>query len=648
MKKCFIILLICYLASPLFALAQKDETAMTVVGIDGRIELPGHLSTHTKSGKVPLAYSQHIDGLAITGSVELQEEDGYAVVTLEDQEGREYLVCETYYPMVSKPENSFSKMAQESAYLNSVVPRQLNLYICNATLHLSDIEVKNSSSKSSFSQETCDNVRKMQERELIARINASNKERQQLWFAGETSVSNMPYESRKKRFGASAPCQYGFEYYKGGVFAFPSSGLNTSQTQLYDLFDPHPIVDEFDWRERHGKTFWNTQVKNQGPTRTCWAFSANAAIESYLNIYFNRQLDYDLSEQNLVSCIDNDNLTIHKRYANGGHSGYALQYAIDYGVIDEQSFPLQGEIPCSYNSYQELVTISSFSIIPSTQSSLTDYQALSQLDKFEMRKAIIQAPIVVGYIGGLINHAVSCVGFHKLKLGDSFKDSDTGITYHITSPSGYYGRCYWIIKNSWGEDWGEHGYGNIILESSRICAYKITGPISCNNYSARDRLATDEDHDGYYVWGCGSKPLSLPAWVPDLQDGDDSDSSIGEMDEYGFCDTLYNQRVSLWNINYPFVLDHFEEEPCYNININDGGALLVWNNSLLMGRNSTITVKNGGRLIVANAMIDNANIIVEPGGGLLVDGGIIKLRQDGKCIAQEGAILNIVEGGIRY
>lgn len=620
---------------------------MTVVGIDGRIEIPGYLTTHTKSGKVPLAYSQHIDGLAITGSVELQEEDGYAVVTLEDQEGKEYLVSETYLPMVSKLENSLSKMAQESAYLNSVVPRQLNLYICNATLHLSDIEVKNSSSKSSFSQEACDNVRKMQEHELIARINTSNKERQQLWFAGETSVSNMPYESRKRRFGASAPCQYGFEYYKGGVFAFPNSGRNNSQAQLDDLFDPYPMVDEFDWRERHGKTFWNTEVKNQGGSGTCWAFSTNAAIESYLNIYFNRQIDYDLSEQNLISCIDNDGLTINERYTSGSHTGYALEYARDHGVIDEQSFPFQGIVPCNYNTFQDIVSVSSFSSIPSMQYSYRDYLGLSRTDKFEMRKAIIRAPIVVGYIGP-INHAASCIGFHKLKLGDSFEDSNTGITYHITSTSGYFGSYYWIIKNSWGEDWGENGFCYIILDSLRVCAYKITGPISCTSYSDNDRLTTDEDHDGYYVWGCGSKPISLPIWVPDLQDGDDSDSLIGGMDEYGFCDTLYNQRVALWNINSPFVLDYFEEEPCYNVNINDGGALLVWNNSLLMGRNSTITVKNGGRLIVANAMIDNANIIVEPGGGLLLDGGVIKLRHDGKCIVQEGAMLNIVNGSIRY
>lgn len=657
MKKCFVILLICYLASPLFALAQKDETAMTVVGIDGRIELPGHLSTHTKSGKVPLAYSQHIDGLAITGSVELQKEDGYAVVTLEDQEGREYLVCETYYPMVSKPENSFSKMAQESAYLNSVVPRQLNLYICNATLHLSDIEVKNSSTKSSFSQETCDNVRKTQERELIARINASNKERQQLWFAGETSVSNLPYELRKKRFGASAPCQYGFEYYKGGIFAFPFSDRGNSSPQMTNISDPEFITMHFDWRSRHGKNYWNTSVKDQGDYNTCWAHATTATVEACMNIYYNQNINYDLSEQNLISCITDDSRPIELRLDSGGYAAYALNFIKNNGIVKESDFPFMGLVPCDSisDNPDDIVSISSYKNLLSTDPLNIKGQTLDADIIRKMRKSIIKSPIVIEYFyknadGVPQGHAVSCVGFIQFgeEGSERYIDSIYNIKLGRDDANNHINQIGWIIKNSWDSSWGDNGFAYIYLDNSFLVrSYEIDGSIFSNVYSNANRLITDDDNDGYYVWGGGAKPSFLPIWVPEEQDGDDSNPTIGGMNDLGQHEILSETRNATWNLEYNYYVSQDEGIPLHNVIINEDVVFLVIGCDMTMADNSTITVRNGGILAVHYGSIANANIIVEPGGALSLENGIIFLRDGGKCRIDEGSHLQIQEGSIQ-
>jgi C1A family cysteine protease len=95
-------------------------------------------------------------------------------------------------------------------------------------------------------------------------------------------------------FGERIPNFQGFEYYKGGYFMLPGS-INE-----YKSFPESEYANEFSWRNRHGKD-WVTPVKHQGSCRSCWAFAPIAATELLVNIYYNSQLNYDLSEQHIIS-----------------------------------------------------------------------------------------------------------------------------------------------------------------------------------------------------------------------------------------------------------------------------------------------------------------------------------------------------------
>ena len=63
----------------------------------------------------------------------------------------------------------------------------------------------------------------------------------------------------------------------------------------------HPFIPAaFDWRDWRGIN-WMTPVRNQDQCGSCWAFSGLGMTEAVYNIEKNRQMNLDLSEQDLVS-----------------------------------------------------------------------------------------------------------------------------------------------------------------------------------------------------------------------------------------------------------------------------------------------------------------------------------------------------------
>ncbi|KAI5077948.1 hypothetical protein GOP47_0007772 [Adiantum capillus-veneris] len=200
--------------------------------------------------------------------------------------------------------------------------------------------------------------------------------------------------------------------------------------------DEDNIPAAIDWRERGAVT----NVKNQGQCGSCWAFSTVVAVEGIHQI--SRGELVPLSEQQLVDC-NTDN-----KGCNGGSMPIAFDFLVNNGGLDtEEHYPYraaQGDCPAP-SSLQNMVSIDGYMEVPAN-----DEQALL--------RAVARQPVSVGidashrdfqfYAGGVydgrcnseLDHGVAIVGFGS--------DSETGADY-------------WIVKNSWGPDWGDQGYVNI-------------------------------------------------------------------------------------------------------------------------------------------------------------------------------------------
>jgi len=220
---------------------------------------------------------------------------------------------------------------------------------------------------------------------------------------------------------------------------------NTNQYHLYsspcsttDYATGLNVPDSIDWREQNAVT----PVKNQGQCGSCWAFSTTGAVEGAYAISTGELVS--LSEQELVDC----STTYGNNGCNGGSMDNGFMFSQDNGLCKEESYPYTGE-DGSCKTCTPVVKISSCSNV-------------EQQNEQALIEAVAQRPVSVAieadtqvfqlYSGGVLtskmcgtnlDHGVLIVGYGE--------EDDVP---------------YWLVKNSWGANWGENGYVKIARSNS--------------------------------------------------------------------------------------------------------------------------------------------------------------------------------------
>jgi len=195
------------------------------------------------------------------------------------------------------------------------------------------------------------------------------------------------------------------------------------------------VPQTFDWRTQN----MVTPVKDQGQCGSCWAFSVTENIES---VYCKgNNLDCTtlapLSPQEIVDCDDQD------LGCDGGDPPTAYQFVIDKGGMEDNSdYPYTArDGSCKFKASLVKVKISSWKY--ATQNS-DETTMMNNLVNWGPLSICVDAEPWQDYTGGILMAA----------------DCDTTLD-HCVQLVGYdltQSTPFWIVRNSWGSDWGENGY----------------------------------------------------------------------------------------------------------------------------------------------------------------------------------------------
>uniref|UniRef100_A0ACD5TZB5 Uncharacterized protein n=1 Tax=Avena sativa TaxID=4498 RepID=A0ACD5TZB5_AVESA len=265
-------------------------------------------------------------------------------------------------------------------------------------------------------------------------IDASNRDAERLGYElGENEFTDLTNEEFLARYvggGAGAGAS-------GGIITTLAGDVAEGMVSSYDgnMTTASDPPRQFDWRE-HGAV---TPAKQQGTCGCCWAFAAAATVES-LNKIKGGEL-VDLSVQELVDCMSADPF---RSPCTTGSPDNALDWIKSKeGLLTASEYPYVAKRgKCATSADARRV------------GKITGVRSVEMLSEEALALAVLETPVAVRIdaSGPVFQNYKS--GVYKGPCSTSHNHVVTLVGYGVTGA----GEEYWILKNSWGQEWGQKGF----------------------------------------------------------------------------------------------------------------------------------------------------------------------------------------------
>ncbi|XP_012277106.1 cathepsin L1 [Orussus abietinus] len=206
------------------------------------------------------------------------------------------------------------------------------------------------------------------------------------------------------------------------------------------LHDPRKIPTHLDWRELG----FRTRPENQRDCGSCYAYSVVGSIEG--QIFKKTGQVIPLSEQQLIDCST--------ATGNLGCSGGSLRNTMRYleksgGLMASATYPYRAEQGrCKSQEDLMIVNITSWAILPARN-----------------ERALEAAVATIGPIAASINASPRTFQLYHRGIYDDPRCSPSTVNHAMLIVG--YTPTEWILKNWWGDSWGENGYMRLAKNKNR-------------------------------------------------------------------------------------------------------------------------------------------------------------------------------------
>ncbi|KAG7328571.1 hypothetical protein KOW79_008515 [Hemibagrus wyckioides] len=249
-------------------------------------------------------------------------------------------------------------------------------------------------------------------------------------------------ENRKLVLVHNMLADEGIKSYRLGMTYFADMGCRGSfnRTKKHSAATLHRqaggavLPDTVDWREEG----YVTEVKDQQQCGSCWAFSTGA-LEGQTFRQTGKLIS--LSEQQLVDC------SMENYGCSGGWIDEAFEYVISNNGIDtEESYPYEAiDGYCRFNPATVAATCTGYVYVPSG-------------DEYALKCTVA----TVGPISVAIDASLSTFQLYHSGIYDEPMCSSIHLNHAVLvvgyGTEDWIWQDFWLVKNSWSENWGENGY----------------------------------------------------------------------------------------------------------------------------------------------------------------------------------------------
>ena len=303
----------------------------------------------------------------------------------------------------------------------------------------------------------------------------------------------------------------------------------------------------WDWRSQGGVS-WLTGIRDQG-CEDCWAFASAALIETQTRIeqgYWDKRSEGDIRDG-----WKQANGNPESDYCQGDSAPDALNWVVNNGVTDLQCFPYDGSVdqytPCVDRKYGRTTRI----------------PQVTYLNIADNKDWIADIGPIITWLNVDYNFWVGNFDPTEVYYSPPNPTYPPGGGAHYLLIVGYDDNLgAWIIRNSWGTDWGDNGYallgyGQLQTDDNAKIGLQFANPdpwIKRRLHNGNTIVSGDgATHKNFELIRCTTSGDLLHQW---RQGGENGDFSWHDAETIGTstaCKGMPALTSTSYNRNFEFI-----------------------------------------------------------------------------------------------